>query len=120
MSTLKITNPGLPVGGYLCTFEGIDETEHPDYGEGFRWKFKCLKGEHAGRETSATTKRELTLRNKAGRLLAALLGTSPSDGLNDDPDLYIGNEYFVTVGASQSGDSTRVESFVPAGDGEPF
>lgn len=56
---VTIKNPGLPIGLYECTFEGIEETDpppdHPDYGEGNKWTFECCKGPLKGRQTFRTT-----------------------------------------------------------------
>ena len=51
--------------------------------------------------------------------MAALKGEKPADGLEIDPDEFVGKLYDVMVTESQSGESTRVDSFAPAGD-TPF
>ena len=58
---------------------------------------------------------EPTLRNSCGKFLAALAGQKPADGLDVDTDDYLGHQYKVMVTEAQSGDSTRVDSFMPTG-----
>ena len=118
---MKITvhNNSLPPDDYLASFEGIEDTSHREYGEGWKWIFVVCEGEHKGRECYRTTKNVATPGNSCGRFLAALSGTDPVDGFSADPDDYLGKVYRVKVEASPSGESTRIASFVPAEDG-PF
>jgi len=118
---MKVTvkNNSLPVGAYSCTFEGIEEVNHHEYGPGWKWTFSVCKGEHDGAECYRTTKDSPTPKNSCGRFLAALSGTTPADGLCVDTDDFLGHFYTVMIEASPSGESTRIASFVPAED-SPF
>ena len=104
----------LPIGAYLAEFDGVEGTDHPEYGDGIKFTFTVTDGPQKGRECFRTTKREPTIKNSCGRILAALAGVKPSDGLDVDTDDYIGHVYNVIVTESQSGDSTRIESLTPA------
>ncbi len=94
-------------------FKGLEETDHQEFGEGYRWLFEKISGTDAGVEASAATKREATMKNKAGRFLAALAGVAPSEELDLDPGDFIGNEYSVMVESNADGSGTRIASFTP-------
>ena len=119
MSKFTIANNSLPVGAHRAKFVGIETTTHVEYGDGMQWKFVVTDGPHKGRETYRTTKCEATLKNSLGKFLASLKGEKPSDGLQIDPDDFVGKIFDVMVTESQSGESTRVDSFSPADD-TPF
>ena len=119
MPKFTIANNSLPVGAYRAEFVGIETTTHVEYGDGMQWKFVVADGPHKGRETYRTTKCEPTPKNSCGRFLAALAGVKPSDGMNFDTDEFTGKLYDIMVTESQSGESTRVDSFSPADD-TPF
>ena len=97
MPTATITNAGLPIGEYVCSFEGVEQSTHPEFGDGWRWEFVVAEGPLTGKSTYRTTKTQPTLRNSCGRFLAALAGKKPSDGLNIDTDRFVGNLYKVVV-----------------------
>ena len=113
MPRLVVKNSGVPIGSYVCEFVGTEPVEHDEYGDGLKWIFKIVEGTLAGKECFRTTKPEPTPKNSCGKFLAALDGKTPADGLDIDTDDFIGRRYAVMVGASQGGDSTRVETFVP-------
>lgn len=112
---MKIANNSLPVGAYECSFDGAEEADHEVYGAGLKWCFSVERGKHRGVKCYRTTKPDPTPKNSCGRILAALAGKSPADGLEIDPDDYIGRRYSVIVGESEGG-STRVESFTRMSD----
>jgi len=114
-----IKNNSLPVGVYHASFEEIEESSHKDYGPGWKWVFAIRGGKHDGTLCYRTTKDKPTPNNSCGRFLAALSGTEPTDGFSTDPDDFLGKIYIVTIESSPSGESTRIGSFVPAGD-SPF
>jgi hypothetical protein len=111
MPKVKISTSGLPVGAYTCTFEGIEETNHADYGFGWKWIFEVIDGPHAGERCYRTTKAAPTVKNSCGRFLAALVGKRPEDGLEVDTNDFIGEEYTVVIEDSPNSDSTRIGTF---------
>ena len=114
-----VSNSSVPVGRYRCKFLGVEATTHVEYGEGMQWGFEIVEGEEKGRKTLRTTKCEATLKNSLGKFLASLKGEKPSAGLEIDPDNFVGKIFDVLVTESQSGESTRIDSFSPADD-TPF
>ena len=116
MPKLTVKTAGVPIGSYTCKFVGTESVDHAEYGDGLKWIFQVVEGSLSGKETYRTTKPDPTPKNSCGKFLAALAGEAPSDGLDVDTDDYIGRRYMVMVGASQGGDSTRIETFVPEKD----
>ena len=116
MSVLKIQNSSLPIGSYKAVFEGVETTTHEEYGDGLKWAFRVADGQHAGRECYRITKCEPTPKNSCGRLLAALSGASAKDGLEIDPDDFVGRPYLIIIAETQSG-STRVETVAQDAEG---
>ncbi|NQU20607.1 MAG: hypothetical protein HQ567_04940 [Candidatus Nealsonbacteria bacterium] len=113
MPKATIKNNSVPIGAYTCTFDGIEEVDHPEYGPGWKWIFSVIGGEHEGRPCYRTTKDEPTPKNSCGRFLAALSGSTPADDLEVDTDDFLGHSYMCMVEASPSGEGTRIGSFVP-------
>ncbi len=111
MPIITIANYSLPVSEYRAEFVGIETTTHFEYGDGLKWTFVIAEGPQKGRECYRTTKCEPTPRNSCGKFLAALASVEASDGLQIDPDDFVGQIYNVIVEEAQSGLSTRVESF---------
>ena len=111
---MRIQNPSLPIGSYVCEFVGVQPFSHPEFGDGLRWEFEVVRGKKEGARTSRVTKDVPTIKNSAGRFLAALDAKSPSEDMDVEPQQFVGREYRVTVAASPgSPGSTRVESFAP-------
>lgn len=108
----------LPVGVYDAKFVGIERTTHPEFGDGLRFEWCISGGKCNGKSAYRTTGTTPTPRNGAGKMLAALAGTSPIDGLSIDADEFVGKTYVVVVEATESG-STRVGSIMPKDD-TPF
>ena len=119
MPKFTIANNSLPVGAYRAEFLGIETTTHIEYGDGLKWTFVIVEGPQKGHETYRTTKCEPTPKNSCGKFMASLKGERPADGLEIDPDEFVGKLFDVMVTESQSGESTRVDSFSPADD-KPF
>ena len=113
---VSIKSSGLPIGAYTCTFEGIEETSHQEYGDGWKWIFEVAEGRLKGKECFRTTKDMPTPKNSCGRFLAGLAGEVPRDDLEVDSDEYVGRRYTVMIEGSPSGDSTRIASFAPHDD----
>ena len=119
MPKFTIANNSLPIGQYRAEFLGIEATAHVEFGDGLQWKFLVSEGPQKGRTAYRTTKNEPTPKNSCGRFLAALKGEKPADGSEVDPDEFVGKLFDVMVTESQSGESTRIDSFSPAND-TPF
>ena len=116
MPKLTVKTSGVPIGSYVCEFAGVESVDHEEYGPGLKWIFRILEGQYTREECYRTTKPQPTPKNSCGKFLAALAGKAPADGLDVDTDDFIGRRYAVMVGASQGGDSTRIETFVPEND----
>ncbi len=111
---MKIQSLSLPIGSYVCEFVGVKAFCHSDFGPGLRWEFQVIAGRYKGLKTSRVTKDVPTPNNSAGRFLAALAGTTPTEDMDIDEENFIGNLYRVEVAASPGSlGSTRVETFVP-------
>jgi len=107
-------NAGPPPGIYRAIFQGVEQTEHPEYGAGARFDFKVVGGEHDGKITSRTCKPQPSPKNATGRLLSGLLGGQMQPGQTVSLAACIGKPFTVVVGLAPSGNATRVESVMPA------
>ena len=116
MPKVTIQSSCLPIGTYCCTFEGIEQSNHDEYGPGWQWVFEVAEGRLKGRQAFRTTKDSPTPKNSCGRFLAALAGETPRDNLEVDYDEYLGHRYTVMVEAGSNGESTRIASFAPVAD----
>ena len=105
---------GPPAGIYRATFVGVVKTSHPEYGDGARFDFKVVGGEHDGRIASRTCKPQPTAKNATGRLMAGLVGSATKPGEKVSLAAFIGKVYTIVVGTAQNGTSTRVESCIAA------
>ena len=54
---MKFKIPGVPAGQYTATFDSIEETTHPEYGEGLIWKFLIHGGQYDGQYVQQVTGR---------------------------------------------------------------
>jgi hypothetical protein len=105
---------GPPPGIYRAEFLGVVKTTHEQYGDGARFDWRIIGGEHDGRTTSRTCKPIPTAKNNTGKLMAGLLGGSMKPGETVSLASCIGKHYTVVVGLAQNGETTRVESVMPA------
>lgn len=111
MSVFKIQNSSVDPGIYNAKFLGVEQTDHPEYGPGLKWIFEIIDdGDCEGKLVYRTTKTTPTPKNSLGKFLASLANQRVTDGLEVDPDIYVGKPYQVVVQESQGGTS-RVESF---------
>jgi hypothetical protein len=116
--TLKSAD--VPAGVYSAKFVGVERTTHAEFGGGLKFSFEITDGKYAGKTTTRTTGDKPTPRNVAGKVLAAIAGAKPTDGLAIDADSFIGKAYTVVVGDTESG-FTRVNEILPAKeDDTPF
>ena len=103
---------GPPPGIYKATFQGVVKTVHDEYGDGARFDFKIVGGEHDGRIASRTCKPVPSAKNATGRLMAGLKGGVMKPGEKVSLAECIGKTFTIVVGLAQNGTSTRVESCI--------
>lgn len=105
---------GPPPAIYKAVFQGVVKTTHPEYGDGARFDWKVVGGEHDGRVASRTCKPTPSSKNVTGKLMAGLLGGSMKPGEKVSLASCVGKVYTIVVGLAQNGTSTRVESCMPS------
>ena len=76
-----IKSKDRPAGIHRARFNGCEKTTHAEYGDGLRFEFEVIEGEHLGMRACRYTSADPTPRNAAGRMMADLLGTKPTNGL---------------------------------------
>jgi hypothetical protein len=108
---LQFAKP-VPEGVYTATFSGVEDTTHREYGDGLKWRFQILDGEHSGREVTRITPVFPTTKNICGKLLRGLTGCSPDDEV--DIDSYRGTRVQVLIGLTADGNGARVDGVFPA------
>ena len=74
MVKAKIENNSLPPDKYNCTFEGVEETTHIEYGDGWKWIFEVAEGDHEGAQAMRTTKDKPTPKNSTRTSTATSIG----------------------------------------------
>lgn len=106
---------GPPAGIYRAEFLGVKKTEHDEFGVGARFDFKVVgSGEHDGKISSRTTKPTPSAKNVCGKLMAAIIGRAMNPGEKVNLSPFIGKTFTIVVGVAANGQSTRVESVLPA------
>jgi hypothetical protein len=110
---LHVTAGGPPPGNYAATFDGVESTEHEEYGPGLRWRFRISQGPHAGEIATRVTGTNPTSKNGCGKVLAALLGRELQMDEDVDVQSCVGRSYLIVVAAAKFG-GTRVEAIVAA------
>lgn len=103
---------GPPPGIYRATFQGVVKTTHPEFGDGARFDWKVVGGEHDGRTASRTCKPTPSSKNVTGALMAGLLGSQMKPGQKVSLAPCVGKAYTIVVGLAKNGTSTRVESCI--------
>ena len=104
---------GPPAGNYKAEFVGVEPTVHEEYGEGLRWSWKVTEGPQAGVIASRTTSPKPTTGNAAGKLIAAMTGSTLAGGQKASVRDCIGKTFLIQVAATKSGSGTRVETAMP-------
>lgn len=112
MRKFVVSEAGVPPGDYLAAYLGVEDTNHIDYGPGLRFQFEVTEGEYAGRKVSRYAPPQPTLGNITGRIIAGLVGRVLRRDEELDIEQYVGQEYRVTVEATEKG-STRVAKVAP-------
>jgi len=112
MEFVYADSSGPPPGIYDAIFQGVTKTHHEEYGDGARFDFKIVGGEHDGKIASRTCKPQPTAKNATGRLMAGLLGAAAKPGEKVSLAACVGRVYTIVVGTASNGTSTRVESCI--------
>ncbi len=109
---MKLRLGGLLPGTYTCKFKSVEETTHPEYGDGLKWVFEVASGPQKGQFAMKTTSTTPTPRNACGKLLNGLAGRPVSLGEELDVNDFVGKPYTVVVETTQTG-STAIAAVVP-------
>jgi hypothetical protein len=117
-TTFTIRDDSVPEGNYEAVFVGYEQRTHEEYGEGYRWEWEITNGPQKGKAVYRTTPLKPTTRNACGAVLAALGAQSQGDGVQVNPDAYVGKAYLIIVKKSPSGKGTRVHELILK-EGEP-
>lgn len=111
---MKVESSGPPAGAYTVRFDGIKQTDHPEYGDGYRWQFTVVGGPQDGVEVSRTTKCNPTAKNSCGKFLSAVTGQKIEADAEYDLDPFVGRTYQAIVADAPKSNSTRIENLVSA------
>ena len=103
----------VPEGEYLGKLLAVEEwNENVDkYGPAVRFAWEITRGDFQNQEVSRITGTRVTKKTALGKLLRGLKGGAIEPGEEIDPTQFVGREYVLTVGETDSG-STRVESVI--------
>ena len=104
---------GPPAGNYRAEFVGVETTTHEEYGDGLRWSWRVSEGPQKGVIARRITSPKPTTGNAAGRLIAAMTGTTLAGGQKASIRDCVGKVFLVSVQATKSGTGTRVETAMP-------
>lgn len=104
-----IKSKDCPAGIHRARFNGAGATTHAEFGDGLRFEFEVIEGEHKGMRACRYTSADPTPRNAAGRMMADLAGVKVANGVSVDLDACIGRQYMIVVREGEGG-RTRVES----------
>lgn len=106
---INVTSGGVPPGeGYLLKLTGINSVNN-QYGNGLRFEFQCISGEHSSKKVSRTIGSTIKPDNANGKFLAGVLGKPLSTG-QLDLEANIGKTFIGKVVVAEKG--TKVESVV--------
>jgi len=109
----EVSNAGPPAGNYKAEFVGVEQTTHEEYGDGLRWKWRVVDGPQRGVIATRTTNPKPTTGNAAGKLIAAMTGTTLAGGQKASVRDCVGKTFLICVAATKSGSGTRVETAMP-------
>lgn len=107
----KQMNP-IPVGMYLARFKGVADHQLPTGEPRWRWVWEVVSGEHAGKEASALTNREISPNTHSGVLITGLLGQQlrAGDNVKALVDACTGKTFMVSVQTGPKGGKPGVRS----------
>jgi hypothetical protein len=106
---LTVASP-LPPGMFPTVLKNFEETTHPEFGEGILIRFEITGGQHAGQVSGVTISTESppSPTNKAGRILAGLLGRALTPGEKVDLSQFVGKPYNVILETNKKGTGTAI------------
>ena len=99
----------VPEGVYRAKFVDVEKTEHDEFGDGLKFVFKVVEGNHVGESATRITGAKPTVKNAAGKMISGITGQSLTPGSNVDLASCVGREYLVQVETTKN-DSTRIAS----------
>jgi hypothetical protein len=106
---MKMTiQAGVPEGTYPAIFRGC-ETTTTALGDGVRWNFSIKGGQFDGQGVSSVSSDRPTMKNRAGRIVAGMIGQPLTPAMQIDTSDFIGRTFLVIVRRSDNG-GTFVES----------
>ncbi len=111
--TIEQGGSTVPAGAFRAKFTGVEDTEHEEYGAGFRFVFKVVGGDHDGEDATRITGDRATSKNALGKMLAGITGGGIEVGQQVDIEACVEKEYLINVGETKGG-GTRVESVIRA------
>lgn len=112
---MKLKIQGVPAGQYTALFNGVEQTSHPEYGEGLIWRFVVSGGQFDGQIAQRVTGPQPKPQNSCGKLLRGVVGSLPSVGNEVDLEQFINVKYSILVEEATNG-GTRVGSVIPLSD----
>ena len=104
---------GPPAGIYRAKFQDVEPTEHDEFGDGLKFVFEVVQGDHAGEAATRITSPKPTPKNAAGRMIAGITGKSIAAGEKLDLAPFVGKSYLLQVAETKNG-ATRIETVMPA------
>ena len=113
---MKLKIQGVPAGQYTAAFDAIEETNHPEYGEGLIWKFLIHGGQYDGQIAQRVTGPQPTPKNACGKMVKGVTGSLPTAGNEVDLDKFIGTKFSILVEDAENG-GTRIAAVIPIQDG---
>lgn len=105
---------GVPAGIYKASFLTVEETQHEEYGNGSKFVFEVVEGDHKGEQATRITNSEPTPKNAAGRMIAGITGEPLTPGSKIDLAPFVGRQYLLQVEDCKSGQGTRIATVMPA------
>jgi hypothetical protein len=108
---LKVSAGGPPAGTYDATFDGVEATQHEEFGAGLRWTWTIVQGPQHGQVASRVTNATPTNKNACGRVLAGLVGRKIEPREEIDVQSFVGQRYLIVVQDAERG-GTRVETVI--------
>ena len=101
----------VPDGHYIAEYVDVSDFKHEKIdGDKWKWVFKVVVGEHAGKMADALTDQEINPNTQAGRLIKGLLrrDIQPGDDVKAAVDACKGKRYMVTVAPGSKGGKSAV------------
>jgi hypothetical protein len=103
----------LPAGFYRAKFTTVETTNHAEYGAGLCFVFHAIDPPYDGKKATRITAAQPTLRNAAGKLIAAISGQQLKRDDVVDLGPFRGHEYAIQIEQTDGG-YTRIGAVMPA------